>query len=134
MKIKSSNQFSNIYSKTSRGRKKTLMPFVRNTVDMPHNKKNWSVIYGLLVKIGEFSLMEGNSTSTTYCKIFKEIYKAIFASRKMVKKVETLLQNFFPIGYDRQKIMNFLEKAKDQYEQVKNFFSCNPRMINDVKR
>ena len=50
----------------------------------------------------------------------------------MVKKVETLLQSFFPTRRNRQKIMDFLEKAKDQYEQVKNFFGCNPRMINDV--
>ena len=46
--------------------------------------------------------------------------------------VKTLLQNFFPTGQDGQKMVNFLEEAKDQYEQLKNFFGCNPRMINDV--
>ena len=50
----------------------------------------------------------------------------------MVKNVETFLQTFFPIGQDGQKIVNFLEEAKDQYEQVKNFFGCNSRMINNV--
>ena len=32
----------------------------------------------------------------------------------MVKKIEALLQTYFPIGQDGQQIVNFLEKAKDQ--------------------
>ena len=47
-------------------------------------------------------------------------------------KVEALLQNFFPTGWDGQKMVNFLEEAKEQYEQVKNFFGCNLCMINDM--
>ena len=50
----------------------------------------------------------------------------------MVKKVETMLQNFILIGRDGKKVVSLLEKVKDQYKQVKNFFGCNPRMINDV--
>ena len=65
-------------------------------------------------------------------QLTKETHKVIFASWKMVKKVEALLQNFFPIGQDGQKMVNFLEEAKDQYEQLKNFFGCNPCMINNV--
>ena len=49
----------------------------------------------------------------------------------MVKKVEALLQTYFPTGLDGQMIVSFLEEVKDQYEQVKNFFGCNSRMINN---
>ena len=42
-----------------------LLPFARNTVDTVHTKKSWLVICGWSTKIGEFSLMEGNSTTTT---------------------------------------------------------------------
>ena len=55
----------------------------------------------------------------------KEIYKAISTSWRMVKKIEDLLQTYFLIGPDGQRIVNLLEEAKDQYEQVKNFFRCN---------
>ena len=50
----------------------------------------------------------------------------------MVMKVEGLLQTYVPIGLEGQKIVNFLEEAKDQYEQMKIFFRCNARMINNV--
>ena len=36
-----------------------------------------------------------------------------------MKKVETLLQTYFPTGQDGQKIVNFLEEVKDQYDRVK---------------
>ena len=39
----------------------------------------------------------------------------------MVNKVKTLLQNFFLAGQDGKKMVNFLEEAKDPYEQVKIF-------------
>ena len=60
------------------------------------------------------------------------VYKSIFASWKMVKKVEDLLQTYFPIGRDGQRIINFLKETRDQYEQIKNFFGCNARMINNM--
>ena len=50
----------------------------------------------------------------------------------MVKKVESLLQTYVPIRPEGQRIVNFLEEVRDQYEQVKDFFGCNARMINDV--
>ena len=39
---------------------------------------------------------------------------------------------YFPTGQYGKMIARFLEKAKDQYEQVKNFFGFNPRTINDM--
>ena len=39
---------------------------------------------------------------------------------------------FLPTSQEGQEVVNFLKKANDQYEQVKNFFGCNPRIINDV--
>ena len=62
----------------------------------------------------------------------KEIYKVISISWKMVKKVEYLLQTSFSIGRDGQKIISFLGEARDQYDQVKNFFGCNARMIDNM--
>ena len=48
------------------------------------------------------------------------------------EKVEDLLQTYFPTELDGQRIVSFLEEAMDQYEQVKNFFSCNARMIDNM--
>ena len=48
----------------------------------------------------------------------------------MVKKVEDLLKTYFPTRRDGQRIFNFLEEARDRYEQVKNFFGCNALDVN----
>ena len=50
----------------------------------------------------------------------------------MVKKVESLLQTYVPIRPEGQRIVNFLEEVRDQYEQVKKIFGCNAHMNDNV--
>ena len=62
--------------------------------------------------------------------IIKQIYKAIHKAYDMFEKAKTLYQEVVPIGKNRQRLVNFLEKAKDHYEQVKMFYKCNCNMLN----
>ena len=48
----------------------------------------------------------------------------------MFEKAEALYQEVVPIGKNGQRLVNFLEKAKDHYEQVKMFYGYNCNMLN----
>ena len=60
----------------------------------------------------------------------KQIYKAIHKAHDMFEKTEALYQEFVSIGKNRQRLVNFLEEAKDHYEQVKAFYGYNCNMLN----
>ena len=82
--------------------------------------------------VGEDWRAQSHGRQLYFDYLIKEVYKVIFASWKMVKKMEDLLQTYFPTRRDGQKIVSFLEEAMDQYEQVNNFFGFNARMINNM--
>ena len=48
----------------------------------------------------------------------------------MLEKAETLYQEVIPTGKNEQWLVNFLEEAKDHYEQVKAFYGYNCNMLN----
>ena len=50
----------------------------------------------------------------------------------MFEKAEALYREVVPIGKNGQRLVNFLEKAKDHYEQVKAFYGYNCNMLNNV--
>ena len=51
----------------------------------------------------------------------EQIYKAICKAHEMFDKAKALRQSFAPIGRNGQQLLNFIEKMKDHYEQVKAF-------------
>ena len=56
----------------------------------------------------------------------KQIYKA----HDMFEKAKMLYQEVIPIGTNGQWLVNFLEEAKNHYEQVKIFYGYNCNMLN----
>ena len=48
----------------------------------------------------------------------------------MFEKAEALYQEVVPIGKNGQRLVNFLEEAKDHYEQMKMFYGYNCNMLN----
>ena len=62
----------------------------------------------------------------------KQIYKAIHKAHDMFEKTKALYQEVVPIGKNGQRLVNFLEEAKDHYEQVKAFYGYNCDMLNNV--
>ena len=62
----------------------------------------------------------------------KQIYKAIHKAHDMFEKAKALYQKVVPIGKNGQQLVNFLEEAKDHYEQVKAFYGYNWNMLNNV--
>ena len=62
----------------------------------------------------------------------KQIYKAIHNAHDMFEKAEALYQEVVPTEKNGQRLVNFLEEAKDHYEQVKAFYGYNCNMLNNV--
>ena len=60
----------------------------------------------------------------------KQIYKVIHKAHDMFEKAKTLYQEVIPTGKNEQRLVNFLEEAKDHYKQVKTFYGCNYNMLN----
>ena len=48
----------------------------------------------------------------------------------MLEKAEALYQQVTPTGKNEQRLVNFLEEAKNHYEQVKAFYGYNCNMLN----
>ena len=60
----------------------------------------------------------------------KQIYKAIHKAHDMLEKAKALYQKVIPTRKNGQRLVNFLEEAKDHYEQVKMFYGYNCNMMN----
>ena len=50
----------------------------------------------------------------------------------MLEKAKALYQEVVPIGKNRKRLVNFLKKARNHYEQVKVFYGYNCNMLNNV--
>ena len=61
-----------------------------------------------------------------------QIHKGICKAKEMVKEAEALRQVVAPVGEHGQRLLNFIEEAKAQYEQIKQFYGYNARMINSM--
>ena len=48
----------------------------------------------------------------------------------MFEKVKALYQEIVPIGKNKLRLVNFLEEAKDHYEQVKMYYGYNCNMLS----
>ena len=50
----------------------------------------------------------------------------------MLEKAEALYREVIPTGKNGQRLVNFLEEARNQYEQVKAFYGYNGNMLYNV--
>ena len=62
----------------------------------------------------------------------QQIYKAVRKAHDMLEKAKTLYQEVIPTGKNRQRLVNFLEEARNHYKQVKTFYGYNCNMLNNV--
>ena len=62
----------------------------------------------------------------------QQIYKVVRKAHNMLEKAEALYREVVPTGKNGQRLVNFLEKARKYYEQVKAFYGYNCNMLNNV--
>ena len=59
-----------------------------------------------------------------------QVKKIIHESRKMLEKVQTLIEEYYHKGNMGQCLQDFLEEAKGQYEQITRLYEANSDMLN----
>ena len=62
--------------------------------------------------------------------IIVQVKKIIHESRRMSKRVQVLIEEYYPKGPLGQRLPDFLEEAKRQYEQITRFYEANSDMLN----
>ena len=62
----------------------------------------------------------------------QQIYKAVRKAHDMLEKAEALYREVIPTGKNGQRLVNFLEKSRNHYKQVKAFYGYNCNMLNNV--
>ena len=62
----------------------------------------------------------------------QQIYKAIHKAHDMLKKAKALYREVVPTEKNEKRLVNFLEEARNHYEQVKTFYGYNCNMLNNV--
>ena len=62
----------------------------------------------------------------------KQIYKMVHKAHDMLEKAEALYREVIPTRKNGQRLVNFLQEARNHYEQVKAFYGYNCNMLNNV--
>ena len=62
----------------------------------------------------------------------KQICKAVHKAHDMLEKAKALYREIIPTGKNGQRLVNFLEEARNHYEQVKAFYGYNCNMLNNM--
>ena len=59
-----------------------------------------------------------------------QVWKVVHESRRMSKKTQALIREYYPQGNLGQCLQDFLEEAKGQYEQITRFYEVNSDVLN----
>ena len=59
-----------------------------------------------------------------------QVKKIVHESRKMSEKVQTLIEEYYPKDNLGQRLQDFLEKVRGQYEQITRFYEANSDILN----
>ena len=62
----------------------------------------------------------------------KQLFKAVGKAHEMWDKAKVLRREFITTERNGQQLLNFIEKAKDHYKQVKAFYGYNCNMLNSM--
>ena len=59
-----------------------------------------------------------------------QVKKIVHESRKMSKRVQALIEEYYPKEHLGQRLQDFLEEARGQYEQITHFYEENSDVLN----
>ena len=59
-----------------------------------------------------------------------QVKKIVHESQRMSKKVQDLIEEYYPKGPLGQRLQNILEKVRGQYEQITHFYEANSDVLN----
>ena len=59
-----------------------------------------------------------------------QVKKIVHESRRMSERVQALIEEYYPKGPLGQRLQDFLEEARGQYEQITRFYEANLDVLN----
>ena len=59
-----------------------------------------------------------------------QVKKIVHESRRMLEKVQALIEEHYPRGSLRQCLQDFLKEVRGQYEQITRFYEANSNVLN----
>ena len=59
-----------------------------------------------------------------------QVKKILYESQRISKKVQTLIEEYYPNGNLGQRLQDFLGKARGLYEQITRFYEANSDILN----
>ena len=62
--------------------------------------------------------------------IIMPVKKIVHESRRMSNKTQALIEEYYPGGSLGQRLQNFLEEVRGQYEQIVRFYEANSDALN----
>ena len=62
--------------------------------------------------------------------IIVQVWKIVHESRRMEKKAQALVREYYPTRDLGQRLQNFLEEARGQYELITSFYEANSDVLN----
>ena len=62
--------------------------------------------------------------------IIVQVKKIVYESRRMSERVQVLIKEYYPKGPLGQRLQDFFEEARAQYEQITCFYEANSDVLN----
>ena len=62
--------------------------------------------------------------------ITTQVKKIVHESRRMSEKTQALIKEYYPQGDLGQRLQNFLEEVRGQYEHIVCFYEANSDILN----
>ena len=59
-----------------------------------------------------------------------QVKRIVHESRRISEKTQALIREYYPQGNLEQRLQNFLEKVRGQYEQIVRFYEANLDVLN----
>ena len=98
--------------------------------DWRDNDEEWRRMYGQVAN-SNAQLTDQNRGRQMYIDhITVQVKKIVHESRRMSEKTQALIVEYYPRGSLGQRLQDFLEEVRGQYEQVVCFYEANSDILN----
>ena len=93
--------------------------------DWRNNDENWRRMYKQVVDSNAHLSTQSRGEQMYIDHIIVQVKKIVHKSRRMSERVQVLIEEYYPKEPLGQRLQNFLEEVRAQYEQITHFYETN---------
>ena len=98
--------------------------------DWQNNDEHWKTMYKHVLDDNARLSIQSRWEQMYIEHIMIQVKKIVHESRKMSEKTKALIKEYYPQGSLGQRLQDFLEEARGQYEQITRFYEANSNVLN----